>query len=426
MATTTEHITLYIEQDVNKTSKEPQLAAPSEEIEVLLDEINGLEGIKLTQQLFTQIKADLNETIESMENHRSFLSKVALFWGKLPLWQKILGGLILTVPFLIIGIAAHISFLLAFCAIAVVIYAGVGILLDNHNKFSSSFAQNLRKGIFALAGSLEKIITILDTLRQKFAIEIDKFKTQNEQLKKAVVDLQEHVTNLAAEIKAAAELTASLSRIKDESEQTTKKLEATVTEQAEQLGAKLEELDQINKAYAESQNNLAQKLAEFTQIKTDLSLEIEKTKNVAEILHDAVAALTNIAIPGKEQQQIFNEKFDEFLKNNEATFDQVANRFSTVQVQLELRNEQLIQSEKQYKELLNSHLELLNLQKDLMKQMEAIFDKDLKKQLIKFIGQGSAIAKHGVFAQKQLTSTKTNLEENKENEDAAYTSLIKD
>ena len=81
------------------------------------DEKNNIEKLLITEDVFKKIKESLIITIKSMEKNPSLFSQAADFWGELPLWQKIMGGLTVTVPTLILGLVANVGFLLALCGI---------------------------------------------------------------------------------------------------------------------------------------------------------------------------------------------------------------------------------------------------------------------------------------------------------------------
>ncbi|OCH98308.1 hypothetical protein A8135_12185 [Legionella jamestowniensis] len=103
-----------------------------------------LAKIAITQEQLTQIKQSLGAIIDTMQQNDSLFSRAATFWGNLPLWQKILGGIVLTVPTLAAGIAAHIGILLAISGVTVVAYTASGIVLDDHHSCNKNIADRLK------------------------------------------------------------------------------------------------------------------------------------------------------------------------------------------------------------------------------------------------------------------------------------------
>lgn len=70
------------------------------------------EKIVTTQNKIQKIKVDLNQLIQAMNQNPSLLSRAANLWNKIPLWQKITAGAVLTVPLLLTGLMANIAALI--------------------------------------------------------------------------------------------------------------------------------------------------------------------------------------------------------------------------------------------------------------------------------------------------------------------------
>lgn len=341
---------------------DPMEISTKNEIESLLkaaqsDDIKNYQKILITQDIFKKIKEDLLTTIKSIEKNPSMLSRLAKFWGPLPLWQKILGGAALTVPFLILGIVANLGFLLAICGVTTIVYTGVGIVLDDHHHCSVSITESLNEGILSLADLLELTITALDIVRQKLAEEVDKFTEENEQLRQNIAALAFQIDLLGHEIAEAKKMTKSLRLTKDALEQTAKNLENKIDVQGKLLDATLLRLDE--------------KTAEFTKIKTDLELEILKVQAVASVIEASSTNLSKIVLDSKEQQQEYKEKLDAFLTDKSASFDKVGVRLKESEAKLALTQETLHRTSEHYKSLNEEQACLIEQLKTIIKEFMA-------------------------------------------------------
>lgn len=224
MATNEEELQLLIEIDTPKAIDQEELQKiPIEEIQTKLQRINSdddpeqdkLQKITITKEIFEQIRKSLQETVKSMEKNPSIFSRAAEYWGALPLWQKIIGGVALTVPTLIIGIVAHIGFLLAICGVTAVTYTAGGLILDDHHKCSTSAVESLQKGILGLADLLELTINALDIIRQQLAVEIQRFVKENARLVENIDALSKQIDEIDKQVMATSKVNIALGETKD-------------------------------------------------------------------------------------------------------------------------------------------------------------------------------------------------------------------
>lgn len=360
-------------------------------IELLLkaiksDEKGSFAKLTITEDIFKKINENLIAIIKSMEKNPSIFARIAKSWGELPLWQKILGGVTLTVPMLIIGIVANIGFLLALCGITAVIYAGSGILLDDHHNCNTSATESLTKGILGLAELLELTIMALDAIRQKLEQEVNNFTLENEKLHTNVNELHTKIAQLDVEIKATHELALALEKTKTELEQTTTNLTSKITEQSDLLDAHQQQLKLITEAYHSSQMELDKKIEELGQVKLDLEAELSIANALAQTLGATLQDVTASLIGDKEQQKEMHQRITTFLNHKEASFASVATRICAAEEQLQQRTAELERCNTQYKENLEE-------QARQIQQLKAIIQKPPKKIVV-----SDKLSKMGVFA----------------------------
>ncbi|HHF7375807.1 TPA: hypothetical protein ACPSKV_003389, partial [Legionella bozemanae] len=285
MATNEEELQLLIEIDTPKAIDQEELQKiPIEEIQTKLQRINSdadpeqdkLQKITITKEIFEQIRKSLQETVKSMEKNPSIFSRAAEYWGALPLWQKIIGGVALTVPTLIIGIVAHIGFLLAVCGVTAVTYTAGGLILDDHHKCSTSAVESLQKGILGLADLLELTINALDIIRQQLAVEIQKFVKENARLVENIDALSKQIDEIDKQVMAASKVNIALGETKDGLEAVSGVLKEGVTQHTDFLKQNREKLDRITEAYSNSQKELAEKVLEVRKVRDELGEDLKR------------------------------------------------------------------------------------------------------------------------------------------------------
>jgi hypothetical protein len=372
------------------------------DIEVLIkraqaDEKNDIEKLLITEDIFKRIKESLIVTIKSMEKNPSMFSRAADFWGELPLWQKIMGGLTVTVPTLILGLVANVGFLLALCGITTLAYAGGGIILDDHHNHTVSIIDSLTKGVLGLANLLEVTITALDKIRQKLTEEVEKFSSENAILQNSNEKLTEELESLGHEIQAAAALTESLKKTKESLEAAAVSLNEQMQEKADLLNLNQERLEQVTEDYHASQQHLENKIGEFALIESKLGLELEKTKKTVLTLQDTVAQLVDTVIVGERQQQEFKDRMDSFFETQGNKFNSIAERIGETEQKLAVSEVKLKQNNVEYQSQLvelRQQIERLTLLGDRrQKQIENVSSLPTEVLI-------NALLKRGFFATK--------------------------
>ncbi len=328
-------------------------------------DLDSLQSIALTQEHLSQVKKSLGAIVDSLQENPSLISRAAAFWGELPLWQRIVGGVAISGPTLIIGAAAHIGFLVTISGVSVLAYTTSGIVLDDHHYHTKNIAQKLKEGIFGVAEILELTIGALDSIRKKLAAEIDKFKEENEKLAKNITRLNEEVETLSAQVEVYIETEKLLRKNKDDLEKIASSLKLDLEKQSVQFDANQKELEKVRELHSRSLLLLSQKTAELGEVRKSMGVEVEKAKSIASTLESTVKILTSTAISDSSQRQTFHEKLDAFLMDKTTSFDQVAERMSKTETELsEVKNELKASTERFNK--------LLELQEKLIQRLQGL------------------------------------------------------
>ncbi|RUR26871.1 LegC2/C7 family Dot/Icm T4SS effector [Legionella qingyii] len=412
MATKAEELQHLIEIDTAEKKPVPPPKKPIEEkiesqLKILSEHIeqDKLEKITITKEIFEEIRKSLQDTVKSMEKNPSIFSRAAEYWGELPLWQKIIGGVALTVPTLIIGIAAHIGFLLALCGVTAVTYAAGGVILDDHHKCSTSAVESLQKGILGLADLLELTINALDIIRKQLATEIQKFVNENAKLVENIEELSKQIDAIDKQVIATSKVNRKLGETKDGLVAVSESLKEGVTQQDQLMKENQEKLDRITEAYSASQKELAQKVLEVQKVRFELGEELTKARSLIEALHSSVSQLSLVALGDEEQRQAFKIKLDEFINNKEASFLQISDRICASEEKLKLVQQELESTNRRYHEL-------LKIQERHIDKLEILSTQPPSEQTPKTTPFGESLSNVGIYATKQraLVSQETQAE----------------
>lgn len=346
---------------------------------------DSLKKILASENLLSQVKQDLANVVDAVVKDPSLITKVSKTWGEMPVWQKY-SGLAVGLPFVIVGLStlAVVPFVLG--SAGVVLYTAAGLILEEHYQKTIDITDTLKKGILGLADVLTLVINALDKIRQELALEIEKFRTENEKLAQNIDRLDGQVHALSLQTELFIETETLLRKDKDDLEKSVASLNdsvghlnTTVLSHQEGLTQTKKELDAVTKAHQGSQEQLAGKVLELKQVKTELGLELEKAKKVAATLKGTVETLSGTVIEDSKQKEAFQNRLNTFLNDKEKSFSEVAdricsteNKLSETEKALQFVKEQLKQSNSRFDSLLKEHATLLTTQGLQVERMGAI------------------------------------------------------
>ncbi|HGT2644477.1 hypothetical protein DIZ47_09390 [Legionella taurinensis] len=331
------------------------------------------EKIVTTQNKIQKIKVDLNQLIQAMNQNPSLLSRAANLWNKIPLWQKITAGAVLTVPLLLTGLMANLAALITLSIVTAIVYTASSFLLDNHQSQNTDNSEQLNAGISSLVELLDTVISTLDLLREQLAIEIDAFQKENERLTESVQQFCEQIKTLKSQISKLSDTEKVLRVTQIDLELTAKTLKDSIEEQSQVLGNTQKELDQVVLAYKDNQNQLSDKIKELDEVKVKMSKEVDQAQTLSLVLKSTVEALSKTVIADEEQRTSFQLRLNEFLTNKEKSFDQVAERISDAERKLSVVTKQLEESNQRYRKLLDrQEQQIIRLEQIDMVQPEEV------------------------------------------------------
>lgn len=344
---------LILADSVQKETKTPSSKPPTPNKKIQ----NDLSKLTSSKEELDVLQKSLDSMLDVMTKNQSILTRAASFWSELPTWQKIIAGIILIVPCFVIGIMASIAVLITISIFALITYTASAFLLNNHYNHSQKATEDLKVMVKGMAGVLMKIIEELGALQEEFKQSIDVFIEENKVLANHTANLSEQVTLLTEQTAQLGDTELMLRTIRAELDLTTGTLVRSMKEHTELLQRNQAQLENVQKNYELSQNQLSEKIIELKAVKAEMTTSNEQLKAMLSVLNGTIETLSGTVIGDKEQRAAFQERLNQFLTDKEASFDLVATRICEAERKLTEVVEQLNNNNRRYDGLLNRHEE---------------------------------------------------------------------
>lgn len=298
----------------SEASSEESLSCP---------EVESLKEIASVKTKLVEIEQNIKKLVDTLVTDPSYITQLAEKWGGLSTPQKILGGVVLTVPALVLGFFAHIPVITAVGLSVGGTYTALGIAFDDHHKHDVKFKQRLEEGVGALTEILGGIIIILADLCKKLELEIAKFHKENERLTLNVDNLQ----NEAEILKDRVELLSATEVLIREQEESlrhlTDELGKTVDRQSAEFQANMQKLDRIQKEHTQSEKNLKEEVNRLEELRVTLEEHNRQSKKSNQVLGETIALLTKRSAEETEPLKGLKEFLETTETKNEKVYAQL-------------------------------------------------------------------------------------------------------
>jgi hypothetical protein len=325
----------------------------------------GLESIAPSNELLIQVRNSLEAIIDSLEQNPSILTSITKYWGSLSLWEKIFGGILVTGPTLGIGIAANVGFLITLSGLSAGAYITGGIVFEDHFENTKIITEKLKRGVFEIADVLILTIRSLDIIRQKLATEVEKFQQENKRLTLNIDKLSDETYDLSVQIESYMITEKHLRQTKTQLEQTAEELKKDLGQNQQKYETAVNEISSLKQEHERCTQLLTLQVDELTVKRKLLEDELEKTRKLTSTLQVAVQTLSSTVINDAQQREVFQKRLENFVKNKEQSFTQVADRICAAE-------SELISVKSQLEVSLKRHEELMETQNQLIKRLELI------------------------------------------------------
>ncbi|MDI1351538.1 MAG: hypothetical protein PSV35_02035 [bacterium] len=312
-----------------------------------------IEHIVKSKKELSQIQQNLDDLLHAMSQNPSMLARAATYWGTIPVWQKVLGGVVLIAPTFVIGIAAQIAVLFALSIFTLITYVSGSVVLDDHHIHNINTTKNLRIGVLNLAEALETVINTLEKISEQLAKHLDEFAQENKKLNVSIKALNNLNKNLAQEIDELKETAKKLHHTEKALQKTCFTLKNSILEQTNLLEETQADLKRVQADYEANQQLLKEKISELDKVNTKLNIDIEQHKKIGQTLQVLVTSLMETMSGDEAQRHAFKEKLDVFVTDKEASFTLIVDRICEAEKELVKVKEQLKQTTSRYDELVN-------------------------------------------------------------------------
>ena len=310
--------------------KKYKLLAPKRPFKAPESEQECLDEMHATEQHIKQVKECLADLVENIQVNQSFFTRMSLFWGQIPIWQKLLAGVVIFGGLLTLGILTHTAVLIAVTCVSAVASLTASLCLDNHHAVEKNSRDRLKASILDLANILGHTINALELIRAQLAKEIDRLAEQIQLLEANNDALHHEIGTLHGEVKLL-------------SAQTEKFIELEMAFRQNQA-----ELDETKLIFA-------QKAKKFIELEEHFKHDINALTAGNIALRATTAKLAEEVIKSEAQRHQFLQKLDHFLDDKEASFDQIADRICQAEQELVKVKTDFRRYLKRYKGLLDTN-----------------------------------------------------------------------
>ncbi|WP_428412050.1 LegC2/C7 family Dot/Icm T4SS effector, partial [Legionella sp.] len=277
----------------------------------------GLESIAPSNELLIQVRNSLDAIIDSLEQNPSILTSITKYWGSLSLWEKIFGGILVTTPTLVIGVAANVGFLITLSGLSAGAYITSGVVFEDHYENTKIITEKLKKGVFEIADVLVLTIQSLDIIRQKLASEVEKFQQENTRLTLNINKLSDETYDLSVQIESYMITEKHLRQNKEQLELRAEELKKDLVLNQQQYETTANEIEALKQQHERCTQLLTLQIDELTVKRKELEDELEKTRKLTSTLQVAVQTLSSTVINDAQQRDAFQKRLEYFVKNKE-------------------------------------------------------------------------------------------------------------
>ena len=316
----------------------------------------SLKGVSAAQVSLAEVKNGLKEIINSIDGHKSFITKAAEGWGDMNAVTRVLIAVFLMGTPIAAAVLTQAAMLYAISAGVTFTFTAGAWALDDHNAATKQVKEDLKRGVYAISDILGWVIGALDNIGKKLGQEVDRLRIENQVLHKSVTEMVGQLKTLEQQVLGLSDTKVALEGVKDD-------LAAKVADGGELLEANQVALKQATHEHELVAERLSTKLGEMAAAQKGLTAQLAQSKDNAALLANTMA-----------QMQQFNtdekQAFEEFLQGKGKLFDAVTEKMSETSSKLASTQAELAGLKESYQQLLQQQEKLLARQELLAARQE--------------------------------------------------------
>lgn len=295
---------------------------------------------ELLSTMLEETKSELYKLIDAMKRNPSYLSRAAEFWGKIPLWQKIIGGLVLTAPTIVLGIVFHIGILIAVFCMTLFTYINGSLLLDNHSNTTNNTGKSLKEGVGGLVDLFGELVARLNGIANDLQERINQLSSEIERLGSSNQTLGEQIALFTVDNELLHDVMVKLG--KDESVIT--EYIAGTADEHQAMKAQRQKQAQIIEGYRLMYDKLVNAQEEIDTLKRDFAATINELKEEKERLGEALTSALDFMQWKAEEREALRKhllKGERVIKQADVLFEETRAELQEVSIVTAALMEQL-------------------------------------------------------------------------------------
>ncbi len=319
-----------------------------------------VKKLKNSQNQLSQIQKDIDTLIDAMTKNPSLISRAASYWGQIPLWQKIIAGIVLASPTLVIGILTQLITCFVITGFLVASYVGSSLILDDHYNHTQHSTKNIKTGVTGLAEGLNLVTQTLEEICDELSTQVQLFSKENEKFGNNVETLALQNQALTKEVERLKAAERQLFLTQEDLRKTSVDLKKSVDDQTILLEQTQAALNKVKIDFERNQQELAEKNKELSEVKKHLELEVARYGQQVTLLQTALNDLAANIVKAPEEQEKFYKKIEDFIQDKNNNFLDIFDSFSKDVKELAQLKEQYKQRVDEYELLIYKQREQVN------------------------------------------------------------------
>lgn len=380
--------------DETKTDESSQETTTTHKIKTSIEELAEVQS-NLDQ--IPAIKKHISEVLHALAQNPSFFNRVATYWTDIPLWLKIIIGIVAVVPTLVLGIVFQFISLIVISVLSLIIYAGSAYLLDDHNNHTSQPIDQLLEQMDSLADILDQITKSFDPLHKELVQQVTLFHAENDRLIETEETLSDRILKLTQHGENLRETAKGLKNTNEQLQDMNTKIESSNRLQQELLELNIQEMKRIDEEREKNDAALAETIKEIEAVRIDLSERLRQIQVISDAYQANAVIFSNHFIKEQEDRDLLLGKLTEFVSGKNEQLEKVAARILQANTQLAQAKEELRTSNKRNEDL----------QDRLDKVLTRIERHAATQNTQRVNNNGKALRKFGLMAHDENTDTNT-------------------
>lgn len=272
-----------------------------------------LDKMTQSKKQLLEFQEKLDTLVDSMTKNPSILSRIATIWGKISLWQKVLGGLLLLAPPILLGALVQSITAYAIACVLLVSYLSISVLLDDHFTHTQNHTQDIKTGVSNLAEGMSTVLSVLEQISDALAEQVASFSMENQHFTEHLGDLKQGNNALSSETQRLRQTENSLNKTEAELAATCIDLQEDLARQVLLANETQQALTQLQSDFANNQQLLQEKNQQLHAITEQFQQDSAQYSQKITVLNETIQKLSALCIDRHTDREAFNLRLTELI-----------------------------------------------------------------------------------------------------------------